>query len=143
MRQAILMTNLDKGLWYIVQADLVYILDRGEFMMVRRSFCMTLVCLTISSITMAAEHSSAAPSGQEVFEASCANCHDSFIGGFFSGAPALGDKADWEALIPKGIDGLTGTTIAGIGGMEERGGCADCSDEEIRAAVEYILEQSQ
>ncbi len=108
-----------------------------------RSFCMTLVCLTVSSITMADEHSSSEASGQEVFESSCANCHDSFIGGFFSGAPAIGDKADWELLIPKGIDGLTQTTIAGIGEMGERGGCSECSDEEIRAAVEYILEQSQ
>jgi cytochrome c5 len=107
------------------------------------SFCMTLICLSIPSITMAGGHSSTAPSGQEVFESSCANCHDSLIGGFFSGAPTLGDKADWELVVPKGIDGLTGTTIAGIGEMDARGGCVECSDEEIRAAVEYILEQSQ
>jgi len=108
-----------------------------------RLFYLTLICLTMPSITMADGHSSSAPFGQEVFETSCANCHDSFVGGFFSGAPAIGDKADWELLIPKGIDGLTGTTIAGIGEMAARGGCAECSDEEIRAAVEYILEQSQ
>ena len=71
-----------------------------------RSFYLTLICLTMPSITMADGHSSSAPSGQEVFETSCANCHDSFIGGFFSGAPALGDKADWETLILKGVDGL-------------------------------------
>jgi len=107
------------------------------------TFCLTLICLTLPSVTMADGHSSTAPSGQAVFEASCANCHDSFIGGFFSGAPAIGDKDDWADLVPKGIDGLTGTTIAGIGEMAARGGCAECSDEEIRAAVGYILEQSQ
>jgi len=85
--------------------------------------------------------SETAPSGKTVFEASCANCHDSFIGGFISGAPAIDDADDWELLIPKGIDGLTGTTIAGIGEMAARGGCAECSDEEIRAAVEYMLEE--
>jgi cytochrome c5 len=107
------------------------------------SFCMITICLSISSIAVAGEHSSTVPSGKEVFDTSCANCHDSFIGGFFSGAPALGDKADWEFLIPKGVDGLAGTTIAGIGEMEARGGCAECSDAEIRAAVEYILEQNK
>ena len=107
------------------------------------TFCLTLICLTLPAVTMADGHSSTAPSGQAVFEASCANCHDSFIGGFFSGAPAIGDKDDWAALVPKGIDGLTGTTIAGIGEMAARGGCAECSDEDIRAAIEYILEQSQ
>jgi cytochrome c5 len=112
-------------------------------MKARHSFGMALICLTVSSIAMAGGHESTEPSGQAVFEASCANCHDSFIGGFFSGAPAIGDNADWEALAPKGVDGLTGTTIAGIGEMTARGGCAECTDEEIRAAVEYMLEQLQ
>ena len=107
------------------------------------TFYLTLIVMVIPSITMADGHSATAPSGQVVFETSCANCHDSLIGGFFSGAPALGDKADWEPLLPKGIDGLTGTTLAGTEEMAARGGCAECTDEEIRSAVEYIVEQSQ
>ena len=49
-------------------------------------FGMALIRLTVSSLAVAGGHASTAPSGQAVFEASCANCHDSFIGGFFSGA---------------------------------------------------------
>jgi len=107
------------------------------------SFCMTLICLTMASATMAGGHSSTAASGQAVFETNCAKCHDSFLGRLSSGAPALGDKADWAPVVAKGVDGLTETTIAGIGEMEARGGCAECSDEEIRAAVEYLLAQVQ
>jgi cytochrome c5 len=107
------------------------------------TFCMMLICLTLASVAVAGGHSSTAASGQTVFETNCAKCHDSFIGGFTSGAPALGDQADWAVSVPKGVDGLTETTIAGIGEMKARGGCAACSDEEIRAAVEYILEQNQ
>jgi cytochrome c5 len=107
------------------------------------TFCMALICLTLSSVAVAGGHSSTVASGQTVFETNCAKCHDSFIGGFTSGAPALGDQSDWATLVSKGVDGLTQTTIAGIGKMDPRGGCAACSDEEIRAAVEYILEQNQ
>lgn len=79
-------------------------------------------------------------SGQEVFETSCEGCHTGGFAGFFGGAPELGDKDDWQALIPKGVDGLTEATIAGVGSMSPRGGCNDCLDEEIRAAVRYMLE---
>jgi cytochrome c5 len=135
-------------------------------MKVRHLFSMLLICLTVASVALAGGHESAAPSeaapatapsettpataasetapsGQAVFEASCANCHDSFMGGLFTGAPAIGDADDWVALTPKGVDGLTGTTIAGIGKMDARGGCVTCTDEEIRAAVAYMLEQNQ
>ena len=112
-------------------------------MKARYTFCMTFICLALSSAAIAGGHSSTVASGKTVFETNCAKCHDSFIGGFTSGAPALGDQADWATLVPKGVDGLTETTIAGIGEMKARGGCAACSDEEIRAAVEYILEQNK
>ena len=104
---------------------------------------LALVCASLSSATLAGGHSSEAPSGQAVFEESCANCHDSFINGFVTGAPQLGDEDEWAVLAAKGIDGLTDTTIAGIGEMAARGGCAECSDEEIRAAIQYILDESQ
>ena len=110
--------------------------------------CVHLIlmgCLGLfaTSLSMADSHESSARSGEEVFEANCANCHTGGFGGFFSGAPKVGDEDDWEALIPKGVDGLTATTIAGIGDMAARGACTVCSDEEIRAAVEYMLENSQ
>jgi len=107
------------------------------------SFYMTLIFLSISSVAMAGGHTEIAVSGEDVFKASCANCHDSLIGGFFSGAPSIEKKAAWAPLLPKGVEGLTQATISGIGKMAARGGCAECSDEDIRAAVEYIVEQTQ
>jgi cytochrome c5 len=106
--------------------------------------CYTmLIWLLISSAAIAGGHGETAASGKAVFEASCANCHDSLIGGFFSGAPKLGKQADWAPLMPKGVEGLTQATISGIGKMKARGGCTECSNAEIEAAVEYIVAQSQ
>lgn len=104
---------------------------------------IALLSLTATSIVVADSPAASGRSGQEVFEANCANCHSGGFGGFFTGAPKVGDVDDWEALIPKGVDGLTATTLAGIGDMEARGACTTCSDEEIRSAVEYMLEKSQ
>jgi len=107
------------------------------------SLLLALAGTASMAIALAGGHEAPAPSGKSVFETSCANCHTGGIGGFFSGAPDIGDKDDWETLTPKGLDALTATTIAGIGKMEARGACADCSDADIRAAVEYMLEQSK
>lgn len=104
---------------------------------------IALLGLTTTGVVMADSHDASGPSGEQVFETNCANCHTGGFGGFFSGAPEVGDEDDWEALIPKGVDGLTATTLSGIGDMAARGACADCTDEEIRAAVEYMLEESQ
>jgi cytochrome c5 len=104
----------------------------------------TIACVSISALALAGGHEAiTTPSGEAIFEANCANCHTGGIGGFFSGAPKVGDQSDWIALLPKGVEGLAATTISGIGGMPVRGGCVDCSDEDIRAAVEYIVEMSQ
>jgi cytochrome c5 len=104
---------------------------------------VTLIPLAMAAIVLADGHAEEATSGQAVFETSCANCHTGGFGGFFTGAPDIDDKDDWESLTPKGVDGLTATTIAGIGKMEPRGACANCSDADIRAAVEYMLKKSQ
>ena len=99
-----------------------------------------LIALTFTTAGFAEDDASLARSGQEVFDESCAGCHTGGFAGFFGGAPELGDKDDWEALVPKGVDGLTASTLTGIGSMAARGGCNDCLDEEIRAAVEYMLD---
>jgi len=108
-----------------------------------RLILIALLGLTTTTIVLADSHNTSGKPGEEVFEANCANCHTGGIGGFFSGAPEVGDEDDWEALIPKGVDGLTATTLAGIGDMEPRGACTACTDEEIRAAVEHMLDKSQ
>jgi len=103
----------------------------------------TLIALTVTTIAIATSHSTPTRSGEAVFATNCANCHTGGIGGFFSKAPDIDDPEDWEALTPKGLDALTENTITGTGDMAARGACAECTDEEIRAAVEHILRNIQ
>ena len=112
-------------------------------MSIRKSGIAVAVLVGLGAFGFASGQGTAPRSGEAVFQAACANCHSGGFGGFFNRAPAIGRKSDWEALAPKGVDGLTATTIAGIGRMAARGGCTTCSDAEIRAAVAFMLERSQ
>lgn len=109
----------------------------------RKSGVAVAMLLTFGAFSFATGQVKAPRSGEAVFNAACANCHTGGFGGFFSGGPTVGKKSDWEALAPKGVDGLTATTLSGIGRMAARGGCTSCSDAEIRAAVAFMLENSK
>ena len=62
-----------------------------------------------------------------------------------AGAPKLGDVAGWADRIAKGLDKLYSSGINGLSGtgMIAKGGCMNCSDEEVSAAVDYMVDASQ
>ena len=80
-----------------------------------------------------------ARSGAEIYQAKCATCH----GTGAAGAPKLGDKAAWEPRIAKGLDTLHASAINGFLGMPPKGLCMDCSDDELKATVDYMVDQSK
>jgi len=80
-------------------------------------------------------------SGEDVYNSACTACHSTGAGG----APKLGDVAAWANRIAKGRDVLHSSGINGVAGtgMIARGGCMTCADEEILAAVDYMVDNSQ
>ena len=87
--------------------------------------------------TAAAVTASGPLSGQAVYDQFCFACHMSGVGG----APLLGDVAQWEPRIAKGMDVLMDSTLNGLNAMPAKGTCMNCSDDELQAAVDYMLEQ--
>ena len=81
--------------------------------------------------------------GEEIYERSCAGCHDSGTGG----APKPGNKEDWAARIPLGLEVLTQKSIDGYegkkGAMPPKGGNEELSREEVANAVLYLVERSK
>ncbi len=79
--------------------------------------------------------------GKEVFDTTCMACHSTGA----AGAPKYGDKAAWAPRIAKGNDALYASGMKGVPGtgMVAKGGCASCSEEEIDAAVDYMVAGSK
>lgn len=86
----------------------------------------------------AAAASAGPRSGEEIYNSKCVACHSSGAGG----APKIGVAGDWSPRIDQGMDVLYAHSIDGIRGMPAKGLCMDCSNDEIKASVDYILENS-
>lgn len=74
------------------------------------------------------------------YNKTCANCHDAGV----ADAPKLGDTEEWGKRLDKGIDTLYASAIEGMPpAMPAKGTCFNCSDEELKALVDYMLEESE
>ncbi len=81
--------------------------------------------------------------GKAVYDGACAACH----GAGLAGAPKVGDKTAWQARIAQGEEVLLKHAIEGFQGsggvMPPKGGRDDLKDDEVTAAVRYMVTQSQ
>ena len=80
--------------------------------------------------------------GKSVFGKTCAMCHAAGV----AGAPKPGDKADWGPRIAQGKDTMYKHAIEGFTGakglMPARGGSTTLTDDEVKAAVDFMVDQS-
>jgi cytochrome c5 len=81
--------------------------------------------------------------GKKVFGSTCSMCHSAGV----AGAPKPGDKADWGPRIAQGTDTLYKHAIDGFNGakgqMPARGGNTALKDDEVKAAVDYMVAASR
>ena len=80
--------------------------------------------------------------GKSMYNKTCALCHAAGV----AGAPMPGNKDDWGPRIAQGKDMLYQHAIEGYTGqkgmMPPRGGNAALSDDEVKAAVDYMVSKS-
>lgn len=76
----------------------------------------------------------------ETYTKTCATCHA--IG--LAGAPKLGDKEAWAPRIAKSTETLYASAIGGLPpGMPAKGMCFNCSDDDLKAVVDYMVDSAQ
>ena len=74
----------------------------------------------------------------KAYEANCAMCHSADG----MGAPVIGDKAAWAAVLTKGKDKVYSNGINGINGMPPKGG-SSLSNTDFKSVVDYIVNKSK
>ena len=75
---------------------------------------------------------------EAAYQMSCNACH----GTGAAGAPMLGDSGAWEPRLDKGMETLMANVVNGVGAMPARGICMTCSDDDLKAIVDYMLAQN-
>ncbi len=96
-----------------------------------------------SIVALALPMSGALADGKATYETACGVCHAEGV----AGAPKVGDAAAWKDRIAQGMDTLNQHAIEGFQGkagvMPAKGGFANLSDDEVKAAVTYMLDNSK
>lgn len=101
---------------------------------------MTLVLLLLLSVSIFNNLQAAGnfKSGKQVYDVSCAGCHATGV----LEAPKFGSKKDWEKREKQGLKILIKHALTGFNNMPAKGGNPAIKNEEINAAVSYMLSQS-
>lgn len=83
------------------------------------------------------------PKGEALFKATCALCHAAGT----AGAPVYGNKDDWSPRVAQGKDTLYKHALEGFtgqkGAMPARGGNTTAVDDDVKAAVDYMVAKVQ
>jgi len=80
--------------------------------------------------------------GKKIFREFCASCHAD-VPIIDIAAPRLHDEKAWKFRRKIGENNLLKITINGAGAMPARGGCFECSDDQLRETIRYILQESK
>lgn len=73
--------------------------------------------------------------GKAVYGKYCTGCHTTGAGG----APKRGDANAWAERSHESLETLVSHAIHGYNNMPAKGGCATCTDAEIKAATIYLV----
>ena len=73
--------------------------------------------------------------GEQIVKATCATCHPAGV----ANAPKPGDKAAWAPRMKLGMDAMVQSVVKGKGAMPPKAGNAALTEDEIKAAVDYLV----
>lgn len=133
----------NQSMWWIAGALVVALAGCGD----KKPADAPAASAPVPAAAPAAPAPAAAPvaenaAGKSVYGKTCAMCHAAGV----AGAPKPGDKADWGPRIAQGKDVLYKHALEGFNGakgsMPARGGAASLSDDDVKAAVDFMADQS-
>jgi cytochrome c5 len=91
------------------------------------------IVLALSGVAQAED------AGKATYDSKCAVCHANGV----AGAPKFGDKEAWAPRIATGEDAMMSSVINGKNAMPPKGACMDCSEADLKAAMQYMVSHAQ
>jgi cytochrome c5 len=88
-------------------------------------FAAILMCSTVGALAEPTE---------ALYQKSCFACHSTGA----AGAPLAHNAAAWKPRMAKGMPALLQSVKSGFNAMPPTGLCADCTDEEYTALIEFM-----
>lgn len=77
--------------------------------------------------------------GEDTYQQFCIVCHRDGL----AGAPKFRNEQDWKPrLAGKDLDDLLASSLKGLNAMPVKGTCIKCNDEDLKAAISYMLPKS-
>ncbi|MCE0722333.1 MULTISPECIES: c-type cytochrome [Legionella] len=77
--------------------------------------------------------------GEETYQQYCIVCHRDGL----AGAPKFRNEQDWQPrLSGRELNDLLASSIKGLNAMPSKGTCIKCSDDDLKAAISYMLPKS-
>ncbi|ANG61383.1 hypothetical protein A8C75_02145 [Marinobacterium aestuarii] len=98
----------------------------------------TLILAAVAALSLPMT-ANAERGGEEIYNTKCGVCHAAGI----AGAPKLGNAEEWAPRAAKGVESLLASAKSGINAMPPMGTCMDCSDTELTAAIQYMLDAAK
>lgn len=122
----------------------MYFFDRGgpvarDEVVAERLSPIGSVNTDAAAVAAVAAPAAAGDPGEAVYNKVCQACHATGA----AGAPLLGNKEAWQPRIDLGLDAMLQTAIAGKGAMPPRGSCLDCSDDDLKSAIDFMISKVQ
>jgi len=76
--------------------------------------------------------------GISVYKKYCHTCHANGI----AGAPKVGNQAQWSERYEQGWPLIMQRALKGYKGMPAKGHCVKCSEQDIKDAIIYMMQES-
>ena len=77
--------------------------------------------------------------GEYIYLTICSSCHSQSV----PGVPQISSRSDWTERLRKSREELYRNSIDGFNDMPEKGYCDDCTNNEVRRAVNFMANQVQ
>lgn len=89
---------------------------------------------TVSADDTSAQQQEVTP--EQVYYFACAQCHQTGL----NAAPKYRGSRAWESIIEQGREVVYRNTLEGKGAMPPRGGKPELTEEQVKMAVDYMVE---